>query len=241
MDIELALKLTALALIDATSLGTLVIPVWLLLTPGRPRIGRILTYLGTVVAAYFVLGLALLAGLMAAFERFSGWLRGDVGNHVMLYGGLAMLAAGICMPSRDADAGPGRVMRYVAQWRERALGDQGGTRALMTLAVIAVVVEAASMLPYLAGLGLMSTMDGPAATRVIVLAGYCAVMVTPALVLVAARVALGARLDSGLRRLGAWVERSSGESVAWALAIIGVVLVRSAWSQGARLPWGGLP
>ena len=40
--------LALLALVDSTSFGTLLIPTWLLLAPGRLRPGRILIYLATV-------------------------------------------------------------------------------------------------------------------------------------------------------------------------------------------------
>ena len=41
MTTTLAVSLAVLALVDSTSFGTLLIPIWLLLTPGRPpEIGR---------------------------------------------------------------------------------------------------------------------------------------------------------------------------------------------------------
>lgn len=237
MNLELVLQLVVLALIDATSLGTLVIPVWFLLAAGRPPVRRILVYLTAVGVSYFLLGLALMAGLMASFEKLSAWAHGDAGNTVLLYVGLAMLTVGVLMPSRAPDAAPGRLMRTIGRWRERALTDDGGSRALVTLAVGAVAVEAASMIPYLAAIGLMSAAPGGQAARAGMLAAYCVVMVTPALVLLAARVGLGSRLDAALRRFGAWVERTSGENLAWVLAIIGVLVTRSAWAAGARPFW----
>ncbi|MCP9786755.1 hypothetical protein [Cyanobium sp. N5-Cardenillas] len=50
MTIERLAPLVALALIDSTSFGTLLIPLWLMLVPGRPRSGRIVLFLGTVAA-----------------------------------------------------------------------------------------------------------------------------------------------------------------------------------------------
>lgn len=237
MNIGLALQLGVLALIDATSLGTLVIPVWFLLAAGRPPVKRILVYLAAVGVSYFLLGLALMAGLMSSFARLRDWTHGHVGATVLLYIGLTMLVVGACMPSPRPDAGPGPMMRRISRWRERALTEEGGARALVTLAVVAVAVEAASMIPYLAAIGLMSASPAGSAARVGMLAAYCVVMVAPAVVLLAARVGLGTRLDPALRRFGAWVERTSGENVAWALAVIGVLVTRSAWSAGARPPW----
>ena len=58
MDLALAASLAALALIDSTSFGTLLIPIWLLLAPGRVRAGRMLVYLGTIAVFYFAVGMA---------------------------------------------------------------------------------------------------------------------------------------------------------------------------------------
>ena len=65
MDASL-LALPLLALADSTSIGTLVIPVLLLLAPGRPSLRRMVAYLGVVAGLYFVIGLALLGVVDAA-------------------------------------------------------------------------------------------------------------------------------------------------------------------------------
>ena len=94
--------------------------------------------------------------------------------------------------------GPGRL----ARWRERAVtdvaGERGGILPLMGLAVAAAGVEVASMLPYLVGIGLISTSELDAATQVLVLAGYCVVMVLPALVLLGIRSVASRAIESGL-------------------------------------------
>ncbi len=57
-DVELVLLTTlgGLALLDSTSIGTLVVPVWMLLMPGRPQVRRLLTYLVVITTFYFVVG-----------------------------------------------------------------------------------------------------------------------------------------------------------------------------------------
>lgn len=59
MSLGLLLSLAGLALVDSTSIGTLFIPIWLLLAPGRVSVRRILVYLGTIAAFYFAVGLVL--------------------------------------------------------------------------------------------------------------------------------------------------------------------------------------
>jgi hypothetical protein len=70
----LPIALVGLALLDSTSFGTLLIPVWLLVTPGRIRAGRIITYLGTVTTFYFCVGiLPYLAAVALIDSADMGW------------------------------------------------------------------------------------------------------------------------------------------------------------------------
>ncbi|MEU5675395.1 hypothetical protein ABZ749_34945, partial [Micromonospora sp. NPDC047753] len=62
MTPELLLSLAGLALIDSTSIGTLFIPVWLLLAPGPVNVRRILGYLATIAVFYLAVGLLLVWG-----------------------------------------------------------------------------------------------------------------------------------------------------------------------------------
>ena len=72
MELSLALLggLVVLALIDSTSFGTLLIPIWLLMSPGRVRVGRLLAYLGTVAAFYFAVGAVIALGAGAFLDTF---------------------------------------------------------------------------------------------------------------------------------------------------------------------------
>src|SRR5690606_22698644 len=102
--------------------------------------------------------------------------------------------------TRDGDAppAPGRVLR----WRNRAMGADGaGWGPLIGLALGAATVEVGSMLPYLGAIGLLSAADLGTAQRVVVLAGYCVVMVLPALVLLTARLVAARRIEPVLARV----------------------------------------
>ena len=63
--------LAVLALIDSTSFGTLLIPVWLLMSPGRVRAGRMLVYLGSIAGFYALIGLAILLGAGALSDTLT--------------------------------------------------------------------------------------------------------------------------------------------------------------------------
>src|SRR5690606_874897 len=119
-----------LALIDSTSFGTLLIPVWLLMTPGQVRVVRMLVYLGTIVVFYFGVGLLIMFGADAFFRQFGGVLASTPALVVQVVIGVALFALSFAMDSKRAKAraaeraanGGGRV----SKWRARAMGEAGG-------------------------------------------------------------------------------------------------------------------
>ncbi|WP_392467615.1 GAP family protein [Arsenicicoccus cauae] len=233
MTLALLGPLVLLALIDATSFGTLMIPLWLMLAPGRIRATRVLVFLGTIATSYWVLGLLLSAGAVTVLDDLSSWLDTETGRLVRTVVGVGLIAIGILLPGNrrsrsERERGGGA---RVSRWRARAMGVDAsgwGTGALVGLALAAATVEAASMLPYLAAIGMLSTAPLSMAGRGVVLVGYCLLMIAPALVLLALRLGLGTRIEPALQRISAWMERQSGETVAWIIAIVGVLVLRGA-------------
>lgn len=84
------------------------------------------------------------------------------------------------------------------------------------------------MLPYLGAIGLLATSDLAAAGQIGLLVAYCGVMVLPAIVLLALRLGAQSFIEPQLKRLAAWMERSSGETTAWIVGIVGFLIARSA-------------
>jgi len=229
------LGLVGLALVDSTSIGTLVLPVLLLLAP-RVHVGRFLAYLGTVAAFYAVVGLALVAG--------AGWLLeagADLGEvRALRWGelvlGAALLAVGVLGdPRRWFGRAPAEREggSRAGRWRARLLGAEATYGAVVAVGLLAALVEVGSMLPFLAAVGLITAADLPAAAEVAVVLGYVGVMVLPALLLLGGRLLLGDRVQGSLDRLSGWMERHAGGAGLWAAAIVGLVLL-----QDARLALG---
>lgn len=223
--------LAMLALIDSTSFGTLLIPIWLMLVPDRLRRSRIILYLATVAGFYFVVGVVLLTVATAALPQLESLSTTVPFLWAQLIVGAALLIGSFFIGGKrkaGEQRGPGRL----ARWRERAVTDASGERSgmlpLMGLAVTAAGVEVASMLPYLVAIGLLSTSEFDVATRALVLAGYCIVMVAPALVLLGIRMIASRAIDSGLARISGWMERNAAETTAWIVGIIGFLLARAA-------------
>ncbi|WP_154792229.1 GAP family protein [Occultella kanbiaonis] len=305
MSLSLLGPLAVLALIDSTSFGTLLIPIWLMLAPGRLRAQRVLVFLATVAVFYFGVGLALLAGatgLASIMESDSPvllWVQLAVGVALFVGsffvgrkkkvpdGGAAAGADGVTVGGRSAgaaasgagvsgagvsevggggvgggvaaggggagadgsarpaaaasgatpDAGTARatpaLTGRLARWRERTVATEGGGGylALMGLALGAAVLEVATMLPYLGAIGLITGADLAGPERVLVLAGYCLVMIVPALVLLAGRVLARRAVEPVLQRISDWMARSAGETMAWIMGILGFLVARDAAFQ----------
>ncbi|MFF5054482.1 GAP family protein [Micromonospora sp. NPDC000663] len=223
MSVGLLLSLTGLALVDSTSIGTLFIPVWLLLAPGRINARRILVYLGTIVVFYFGLGLLLVVG----GSRLADVLGGALDNRPVLWAQLA-LGVGLFALSFRYDGKRRPRGGGVLRWRDRATSGDSSTRWLVGLALLAALAEVATMLPYLGAVGLLTTSGLGAAQIVGLLAGYCLVMVVPAVLLLGARLAWPRLVEPVLGRLNAWIVRHSGGMLGWILGIAGFLLARDA-------------
>lgn len=223
--------LPVLALIDASSVGTFVIPLMLLLSGRGPARGialRTAGYLLVIGVFYAVLGSALLAGLLPLHERVAAALSGGAG---LLAG--AAVGALLVLWSWWADPGTirrrgGDPERSARRWVERARRASTSWRALIGLALLAGVIEAASMVPYLAAMAIIADTGWGLPRGVLAILGYCALMIAPGLVLAGARALLGSRGERALGRLEAWAVRHASSAFAWGIGIIGViVLVRT--------------
>ncbi|WP_019872343.1 GAP family protein [Salinispora oceanensis] len=226
MDLALIGSLVVLALIDSTSFGTLLIPIWMMLAPGRLRPSRLLVFLATVAACYLVLGVVLLVGAAALLDEVRPVLETTPFRVVQLAVGIGLVGLGLVIGWKrgSAEPQPGRLLR----WRERAMGGRESTPALVGLALAAVTLEATTMLPYLAAIGLLGASALTLPASVAVLAGYCVVMVLPALVLLAARLVAAGLVQPVLAAVNRWMVRHAAETTGWIVGIIGILLARDA-------------
>ena len=240
MEAATLAALAGLALVDSTSIGTLVVPVWLLLSP-RLRVGGFLVYLATVAAAYAALGAALLLGADAAvraadgggLERLAGSTAVDV---VQLLLGLALVALSVWVEParvarRRARRGTGPAPGRSQRWRAVLETGRPSPLALVGLGLAATATEAATMLPYLGAVGVLSAADLPLAQAAAVLCGYVLVMVAPALVLLAVRVLAARWAQPRLERLGGWLGRQAAGAMSWVLGVAGVLVALDALAR----------
>lgn len=223
MTIELAAGLIVLSLIDSTSFGTLLIPIWLLLTPGRLQPGRILTYLFTVAGCYLVIGVALSFGVTPGLQFAQSALAGVPEaplRVVQLFVGVGLIALSYWLEARARRQGdnPGALQR----WRERAMTGQSSARALTKLAAVATALEVATMLPYLIAVGLISHAGIGWLGSGLSLGAYCVVMIVPALALTAVRFAAHDKVDALLQRLNNWLTKNNAKLLGWTVGGLGI-------------------
>lgn len=212
-----ALSLAALALLDSTSIGTLVVPLLLVVRSRGVQARSLTVYLGTVVGLYFLVGVALLLGAEAILGRVSGLLDERPVLWMQLVLGVVLLAYGVF-----ADRIPGM------GGRRPDVPPQLSPRAMVALGAGSVLVELATMVPYLAAIGLIAALDVAVVGKLGVLLAYCLVMVLPAVVLIALAAAFGARIWDRLERIIAWVERQTAETMLWIAALVGIYLAGDA-------------
>lgn len=235
MSATLLATLAVLALLDSTSAGTLVLPVWLLLAP-RLSARRVLAYLATVAVAYLALGLVLALGARALVDRWwDAALASPTASTVLTVAQLA-LAAGLLVWSqrlegsaRSGEPDPG--LARLVRWRDEVASAATGPGRVVAVALAAVALEAATMLPYLAAIGRLTADSPTPAVLVGALTGYCLVMVAPALALLGLRLALGGRATRPLSALGRWLERHLASATSWVTGIAGVLLALNALSR----------
>ena len=224
--------LAGLALLDSTSTGTLTIPAVMLLQP-RVRFSRILGYLATISLFYWGLGLALatVGTRITASPGLQDALESRTAYAVQLAIGVG-LVAGSYLVDEEAQARRRAKRGDRTSLTSRLMGTVLGPRArwdaVIALALVAGLIEAASMLPYLGAIGLITRAGLPAAAVAAVLAAYVAVMVAPALLLTTGRAAVGDRLNEALARINAFIEKHSANSLAWVMGILGFLLAADA-------------
>ncbi|CCH73180.1 conserved membrane hypothetical protein [Nostocoides australiense Ben110] len=240
MTLAVVAGLIGLALVDSTSLGTLVMPVWMIAHP-RLRPSRVVLYLATIALFYWALGLALLLGASALTARWEEIGASRTTSWVQLVIGVGMLVASFWPDTpwarrraRERASG-GRE----AGWRGRVTGADARASTVVTVALLAGLVEAASMVPYLGAIGLLSTSGLTAPASGAVLAVYVAVMCLPALVLLGLRLGLAERVTPLLTRLESWLTTHTGGAIWWVVGILGFFLAADAvtrlglWGPGS--------
>lgn len=227
-----AIGLAGLALLDSLSVGTLVIPVLMLLSP-QIRAGGVLRYVAALAAFYFAIGLALLAGVTAVLPAVGDAGDSRVVSWIQLAAGALLFAASFFVgPGAKPIGGAARTTprEAAARWHRR-LEAVGAGRGVVVLALTAGILEIATMAPYLGAMGILASAPGGFPAKGALLAGYVAVMCLPALALLNARAIVGPRAEPFLRRLSDWLAEQAGAAFPWILGLLGWFVAGNAASR----------
>ena len=223
------LPLAGLALVDSLSAGTLVIPIALIFMWRRVRVGLLGTYLATIATAYFGLGVALLLGFDAAVRRFSGVSETDWFRWVTLVLGAGLFVFGVFSPNPKKHTATQSAGAEVPEGRASRLAKSASlsVTGMVGLALGAAVVEAATMLPYLGAMGIIQSMSFGFSGKVALIAGYCIIMILPAILVAVmagfAGPSIFPRLERAMRRL----EYEAKVTLLWIAAIVGGYMAMS--------------
>ena len=204
------LPLIGLALLDSMSLGTLVIPLVLVIARRRVDAAPLMVYFATVVSIYFALGVAIALGFDLLSEVAASLWASTAAQWFKLVAGVGLLLFGVLAPDP--------VKRSQARPAPRSLHPG----AMIALGASASLTEAATMVPYLAANGIITAMDIGWPARLALLAGYCVVMILPALVLICGAAVLGDRVWPALNSLIPTLEKEAKITFLWIAGLVGL-------------------
>ena len=193
------------------------------------RVGLISTLTGLVLA-HIMLALpyviiALLAGLLPLMEYLGHLLRTPAVMLVLAVIGVLLVVWSFHIDPAAIRKRGGDPEASARRWTHRARQAAGRPLLLIGLALLAGVIEAASMIPYLAAMGIIADMGVGLGTGALILVGYCALMIAPAAILAGVRAALGGRADRLMDRLHSWAVKNASSAFSWAIGIIGVIIL----------------
>ena len=209
--------LIGLALLDSLSLGTLVIPLALIVRWRAVRIPALTAYLATVVAVYFALGVAILFGFAGLSSVISRVTETDIFPWITLVLGAVLAAFGIFGPAPKKPQ-PGEMPKQASR-------AGGGIGSMIALGLGASLTEAATMLPYLAAMGIIGSWNAPFAVEAGAVFIYCLVMIAPTLLLALVALVFGDRFFPRLERIIPRLQYEAKVTLLWIAAIVGIYMV----------------
>lgn len=216
---------------DSTSIGTLLIPIWLLMGVGSLHAGRFLAYLLSIAALYFGIGLLITAGAGQVLGSLGGSLDSRPVLWIQLAIGVVLFIVSFRFDSKRAGS-----QDRVERWKQRTQAATASTGFLVQLALFAGLAEVATMLPYLGAIAILASSDLNTPTSLGLLAAYCLIMTLPALLLLAGRKLADARIQPLLVRIDGWISRNAESALGWVIGIAGFLVARDAidrlWSGG---------
>ena len=218
MSFELVLTLTGLALLDSASFSAFGVPVVLLLSSPNPPVARMLTYLGTIMLFFVVLGIAIMFGLDTVLTSWSSLFETRPAHVAQLAIGVGLFALSFRLDSKKAKRRP-----LIPTDPAR-----GGLVAMVALGLTTALLEVATMFPYLAAVGILTASDLSVIQSAPLLVWYTLVMVLPPAVMLVIRIVARDWLRPYRERIARWLETNGRGMIGWSVGIVGFLLAADA-------------
>lgn len=221
MSLAIIAAIVGLAFLDASTLSTLLIPLWLLARPGNFEPRRLVTYLTVTAGTYLLLGFVVLMVAAHLIDTYLDTLQGPLADRLAIGLGIIVIGMGIIgiiRNRREAQPGPSVILRL----RDKALATNVSTA---TLALSAIVVEAATMWPYLVAISLIAANGPGLPLDILWLAFYNVLMILPAAILTWARAKYPTQTDLLLSKTRETMAGAGSNFTAWLAIIIGVWII----------------
>src|SRR5690625_675519 len=93
MSLAIIAAIVGLAFLDASTLSTLLIPLWLLARPGNFEPRRLVTYLTVTAGTYLLLGFVVLMVAAHLIDTYLDTLQGPLADRLAI--GLGIIVAGM--------------------------------------------------------------------------------------------------------------------------------------------------
>lgn len=106
-------------------------------------------------------------------------------------------------------------------WRAAA----GSVPSVVALGLGASLTEAATMLPYIAAMGIIGSCDIPSAAKVGSVGIYCLIMIAPTVILATLALVFGRRFFPRHERIIPRLEYEAKVTLLWVAAIVGIYMV----------------
>ncbi|MBU5443510.1 GAP family protein [Paenibacillus sp. MSJ-34] len=211
MSLELLLSVGGLALLDTLSPATLGVTVYLLLTEKERLSSRLLVYLSTVAAFYFLVGVAFMFGLDAILSAFSSLFQNRTVSWIMLIVGGILFVASFYYPKSKQSELPRPKSKSKA--------------SMVALGFTTSLIEVGTTFPYFAAIGLMTASNLALYQWLPMLAGYNLIMVLPPLIVFLLHLLLGRAMRRPLEKLRGKLAKHSGSAISWIMCIVGLILI----------------
>ncbi|WP_407671696.1 GAP family protein [Paenibacillus guangzhouensis] len=211
VSLELLFMVGGLALLDALSPATLGVTVYLLLTEKERLSSRLMIYLVTVAAFYFLVGVAFMLGLDVLLAAFSSIFQNRIVSWVMLIiGGILFIASFYYPKSKKTDL-PRPKSKSKA--------------SMIALGFTTSLIEVGAAFPYFAAIGIMTSSNLAVFQWLPILAGYNFIMVLPPLIVFTLHLLFGQVMQRPLERLRIKLAKHSGSVISWIMCIVGLILI----------------